>query len=301
LINAAENEKDMSTLQNPRLIVSNGLTGSFQATEKHLFVNGLSITHKDHGLVVLPQTETVTTGLVMSLSPRVTAPDRTIRLALRASMTQLAPEVPLYPVSLPIPSAKGERPVPFTNYIQEPSVSQCKSNVLLDLADGHTAILSGWKSSGCDGQNVYVLVTPRILTGEKKSCETTCVAAANATSQAAGEEEEATPWPEPKPSQPSAKDRKLARLLRRYEEACSEGRLEDARKLARRALVIDPSCFSRKAGKPPKTEPLADPNERVHELLKNSDHCGQMQLNSRIWFTDQPSRLTPERVDGGIE
>ncbi len=46
----------------------------------------------------------------------------------------------------------------------------------------------------------------------------------------------------------------------------------------------------------------ADPNERVRELLNNSEDLRQIQYEwQRFWFTDQPSHLTPERVHGGIQ
>ncbi len=46
----------------------------------------------------------------------------------------------------------------------------------------------------------------------------------------------------------------------------------------------------------------SDPNERVHELLNQSEDLRQMQREWEvIWFTDQPSHLTPERVHGGIQ
>jgi hypothetical protein len=38
------------------------------------------------------------------------------------------------------------------------------------------------------------------------------------------------------------------------------------------------------------------------ELLKQSEDLPQIENEwERIWFTDQPSHLTPERVHGGIE
>jgi hypothetical protein len=39
--------------------------------------------------------------------------------------------------------------------------------------------------------------------------------------------------------------RKVARLLKKYEQACAVGDLDSARKIARRALNIDPRCFSK--------------------------------------------------------
>lgn len=46
----------------------------------------------------------------------------------------------------------------------------------------------------------------------------------------------------------------------------------------------------------------SDPNRRITELLNNSEDLRQIELEwERIWFNDQPSHLTPERVHGGIQ
>jgi hypothetical protein len=45
-----------------------------------------------------------------------------------------------------------------------------------------------------------------------------------------------------------------------------------------------------------------DPNRRMHELLNTSEDLRQIEYEwERIWFTDQPSHMTPERVHGGIQ
>jgi hypothetical protein len=38
----------------------------------------------------------------------------------------------------------------------------------------------------------------------------------------------------------------VAELIRAYEAACAEGQTEEAEKLARAALLLDPTCFSKK-------------------------------------------------------
>jgi hypothetical protein len=44
-----------------------------------------------------------------------------------------------------------------------------------------------------------------------------------------------------------------------------------------------------------------DPVERVEELLYDSENLRQAKEEwKRIWFGDQPSHMTPERVHGGI-
>jgi hypothetical protein len=46
----------------------------------------------------------------------------------------------------------------------------------------------------------------------------------------------------------------------------------------------------------------ADPNRRMDELLNTSEDLRQIENEwERIWFTDQPSHMTPERVHGGIQ
>jgi hypothetical protein len=46
----------------------------------------------------------------------------------------------------------------------------------------------------------------------------------------------------------------------------------------------------------------SDPNRRIVELLNNSEDLRQIEYEwERIWFTDHPAHLTPERVDGGVQ
>jgi len=45
-----------------------------------------------------------------------------------------------------------------------------------------------------------------------------------------------------------------------------------------------------------------DPVRRVRQLLVVSENWRQIEDEwDRIWFTDQPSHLTPYRIHGGIE
>jgi hypothetical protein len=46
----------------------------------------------------------------------------------------------------------------------------------------------------------------------------------------------------------------------------------------------------------------SDPNRRMHELLNNSEDLRVIEEEwERIWFTDQPSHLNPQRIHGGIQ
>jgi len=46
----------------------------------------------------------------------------------------------------------------------------------------------------------------------------------------------------------------------------------------------------------------SDPNRRILELMNVSEDLRQIEYEwERIWFVDQPSHMTPERVHGGIQ
>jgi hypothetical protein len=46
----------------------------------------------------------------------------------------------------------------------------------------------------------------------------------------------------------------------------------------------------------------SDPNRRMRQLLNTSEDLRQIENEwDRIWFTDHPSHMTPERIDGGIQ
>jgi hypothetical protein len=45
----------------------------------------------------------------------------------------------------------------------------------------------------------------------------------------------------------------------------------------------------------------SNPNRRMNELLNVSEDLRQIEYEwERIWFVDQPSHLTPQRVHGGV-
>ena len=46
----------------------------------------------------------------------------------------------------------------------------------------------------------------------------------------------------------------------------------------------------------------SDPNLRMTQLINQSEDLRQIELEwARFWFTDHPSHLTPDRVDGSIQ
>jgi type II secretory pathway component GspD/PulD (secretin) len=89
-----------------------------------------------------------------------------------------------------------------------------------------------------ESRRVLVLVTPRIVVTEQeeeKAVLVPPVAAAVAVTRAQAIEIE----------KPARQAKVLAEVLQAYDAACAEGRGEEAEKLARAALILDPTCFHR--------------------------------------------------------
>jgi hypothetical protein len=93
-------------------------------------------------------------------------------------------------------------------------------------------------------------------------------------------------------------EKKAAALVEKYHAACKAGDLEKARKLARQALDLNPTCFDKlsseaaASGFSSRTKPVIDQHEDIHVIR---------QEWQQIWFHYQPPHMTPERVHGGIQ
>jgi hypothetical protein len=146
----------------------------------------------------------------------------------------------------------------FTQFLQAPKIAQHTLNHKLVLADGKSARLYGWKRSverehavpilsqiPYIGQfykhevpgveTVLVMVTPRvILQEEQEQVAPPAVATASPAPSAHGDCEESEHAPN------------VDKLLEKYHKACAAGHLAAARKLAIKALTIDPTCFDKK-------------------------------------------------------
>jgi hypothetical protein len=147
----------------------------------------------------------------------------------------------------------------FTQFIQAPKINKVSLERKLTVPDGKTAILYGWKETvevsdpvpvlsklpvvgklyqhlRREPATVLVLVTPRVIVQQEEQPEVLPMPrplhAQKAIKRTGGAEEQEAP--------PSVEE-----LLAKYHKACAAGRLTLARKLAIRALAIDPTCFDK--------------------------------------------------------
>jgi Flp pilus assembly secretin CpaC len=276
LMEAIQGDSRASVMAAPKLTVFSGQTGNFAVADQQFFVTGVNVVQAGGQQVFVPKNEQLKTGLQLEVTPTISADRKFVRIASRAEVAQLdAGPVPLYPVVTYVtPVFEGGavgQPVPFTQYIQQPKISRLRSEFVANVPDGGTALMYAWKKPGsakqpedgsvlskipyvnrlfknvayaAENENVLLMVTPRILVNEED--EHRIIAQVVPT---------AAP-PQAVPVAVSRTRRKVVDLLSQYQAACAEGRLDDAKKLARRALTLDPTCFSRNEPASPPPQPL---------------------------------------------
>jgi type II secretory pathway component GspD/PulD (secretin) len=272
LMEGVQSDMRSNVMQAPKLTLMNGQASVIRVMEKKYFVTGVATTHDaDGNIVFIPKNEAHDLGMETSVQPAISADRRYVQLHLKVNQAALASEVvPLVPVTTYIKpvrpdGTKGE-PVPFTQYIQQPQIEKHSVELTLSIPEGRTAVLNGWQQTrevrneietpvlskvpyvnrlfknvgyGREAEHVFIMVTPRVILNEE--VEERAVAPPSLRAEPVpGAAEESEP-----PVADMARHSKVTRLLEKYHKACAEGRLDDARKAAKQALKVDPTCFDK--------------------------------------------------------
>jgi hypothetical protein len=193
-LEAIQGDQRFSVMQAPKVTLLNGQMGHVDCTDKQFFVTGAEVTQRDGKVVVVPKSEEVATGIRISACPKVSADRRSVNLNLDINLTDLAPAVPLTPVTVQMKDDQG-KPVPFTQYLQQPKLNTLHIDRTLTIPDGGTVLLGGLKKVmevrtecgppvlskipyldrmfknvgyGHEVQNVCVLVTARVIVNEEQ-------------------------------------------------------------------------------------------------------------------------------------
>jgi type II secretory pathway component GspD/PulD (secretin) len=274
-----QGDQHTNILQAPKLTVANGQRAGIKINDSRFFVTGVDIVRSGEQMVFVPKNECLSTGMTMSVQPVVSADRRYVSLNLKVSQSELASSpVPLFPIVMPVmplnENGSRDKPVFFTQYVQQPTVNTRVLEKTLAIPDGNTVLMGGWKKVtesrkesgppvlskvpyvnrlfknvgyGRQEETVLVMVTPRIIIAEQE--EARC----------------STPEPIPAPRIVRARTRQgvspaaggveeqeepptsaVESLLKKYHQACAAGCLEEACSLAIRALALDPTCFDKK-------------------------------------------------------
>jgi general secretion pathway protein D len=260
-LEAAQGDQRTNVMQAPKVTALSGQTAVVDTTTKRTFVTGLESSRREGQLMIVPKTEEIATGFRMSARPVVSADRRQVQVELKVEQTDLASTVvPLFPITWQSGTAdEPGKPVQFTQYIQQPVVNKQCVEGKVTIPDGGTVLLGGlkkvsegpgeygppvltkvpyvnrlFKNVGTvrETQNLYVLVTPRVIVTEEEERRQT------------GRAEEAEPCPPAKACAPA-----LTALLQAYDEACAAGHKDEAAKYAQAALILDPTCFAKGRGR----------------------------------------------------
>jgi len=276
LMEVVQGDARTNVVQAPKVTLCNGQVGIMNATDTQLFVTGFEVACAGEQVTFRPKVEPTTTGFRMTTQPVVSADRRSVHLSLEIHQRELAAAVvPLLPVTVPV-GGDREKTAPFTQYIQQPKFTTLEVEKTVAIPDGATVVFGGYTRErevrfvntfgppalssipylrrlfenvgyAREWRQVFVMVTPRIIVQEEQEERQTGPAASRRQGEEceeSGAEEEKMP---PQCETASPRQAKvLAELLKAYDEACAEGRADEAEKFARAALGIDPTCFHRK-------------------------------------------------------
>jgi general secretion pathway protein D len=277
-LEAAQGDQRTNVMQAPKITAMSGQTAVVDTTTKQTFVTGLDASRREGQLTIIPKTEEIATGLRMSARPVVSADRRHVQVELKVEQANLASTVvPLFPVTWQSGTAdEPGKPVQFTQYIQQPVVNKQCVEGKVTIPDGGTVLLGGLKKViesrneygppvlskipyanrlftnigyGRETQNLYVLVTPRVIVTEEEECRPpACSRCKEAPACAACPR--TAPAEESEPCVPvCGQGKALVELLKAYDEACAAGHKDEAAKLAQAALILDPTCFAKGRGR----------------------------------------------------
>jgi hypothetical protein len=241
LLEVLQRDPRTNVMQAPKITLFNGQSGTLN------LIDG-------DGVMATPKPKTIPIGTVLWVQPIVSADRREVQVNLQVELSTAASAlVPVMTLITPKEANGGDgKPVVFTQYLESPAINNQLIDTTLQIPDGGTAVITGPKArnTGREAEYHLVLVTPRVLLSEPT--EANAVGSAPVPQprpvEASTFEEERLPFPTETTEPPQTKlspnkQKKVARLVEQYHQACVEGRLDDAKKLARKALAIDPACF----------------------------------------------------------
>jgi len=306
LLEAGQGDKQTHVMQSPKITMFNGQLSTVRVLETRFFTTKLEMLKLGECTCPTPINEAIQLGMEMSLNPVISADQRFVNVDMDFKNTRLeSDDVELIPshfiltkepgskccagilkIYQPVNSTekapqlskeeldkfKDKNVVIFTQYTQKPKIAKVSFERKLNLPEGKTAVLFGWKQTSevidtvpvlsklpIIGKNyqhkrqvpetVLVLVTPRVIVPKEEEERATGTGI-----EVLRHTEEALAMPKPVQAKALPKGDaeesegppSVDELLAKYHKACAAGKKDAARKIAMKALKIDPTCFDRK-------------------------------------------------------
>ena len=195
----AQGDMRSNIMQAPKLTLFNGQTATLAVTDQQFFVTSVSVLAGQNGQIVFVPNNTPLSGpdtnFNIAIQAVVSADRRFVRLNLPVNLSaQSGASVPLFPVTTFItPVFEGGsqgQPIPFTQFLQQPSFTSLNIQTTVVCPDGGTVLLGGLKTVrenrnefgppflskipylnrlfknvgvGRDTRHIMIMVTPRII------------------------------------------------------------------------------------------------------------------------------------------
>lgn len=276
-LDQAKADRTCTVLAAPKVTVFDGQTANVAIAEPKFFTTGVDVRVVNGKTVMVPKNEVVELGTTIRVTGTLSADRKSVKLGLGYRNKELAGrEVTLHPVTTMVsPTFEGGSqgtPVPFTQFIQQPTFRETAVETTALLPDGGAvAVHVGKKTVQVRSefgppvvsqipylnrlfkntaineveQDVVVLATAKRLPEPEVKAVTYVI-----------QQPSARPAPTPaqavyvvpagatavRATTPAGDD--LAALLTAYRAACAAGQNDEAMRLAVQALAKDPTCFA---------------------------------------------------------
>ena len=169
---AAAGDRRVSTMQAPKVTLFNGQTASIFVGDVSFFTTGLDVINVGGQFVYIPRNtpipigierpigvQTQLPGVSIAVQAIVSSDRRFVRMNLTPTLSSLtSATVPLFPVTAFItPVFEGGSqgvPIPFTQFFQQPQISEINVQTTVSCPDGGTVVLGGLKTLS-EGRNEF--------------------------------------------------------------------------------------------------------------------------------------------------
>ena len=160
---AAQGDRRVNVMQAPKLTLFNGQTATISVNDLAFFVTSVTVVSVNGQIVFIPNNTPLPGpgqgGINVSLQAVVTADRRFVRINIPINMSaQTGATVPLFPVTTFItPVFEGGSqgvPIPFTQFLQQPSFTSLNIQTTVVCPDGGTVLLGGLKTLS-EGRNEF--------------------------------------------------------------------------------------------------------------------------------------------------
>ena len=171
-LEAAQGDRRVSVMQAPKITLFNGQTSTVFVSDVAFFTTGLQVINVGGQVIYIPQQVPIPIGnsppqpgsgnqpgVSVTVQAIISADRRFVRMNLSPTLTALtSATVPLFPVTAFItPVFEGGSqgvPIPFTQFFQQPSLSEINVQTTVAVPDGGTVVLGGLKTLS-EGRNEF--------------------------------------------------------------------------------------------------------------------------------------------------